>query len=289
MPPPDVSIDPQKEPAAPPTRRVSPGRLAAVTGAALVVVYAIFAGTHAGRQIDTELLRRDLDNSWEWAARLPAAATRPSMIAIALLILCAVALVDRRPADALRAAALVGAAPVVALGCEEALETLDPLGIEAARELGAGWYPSGHAAAAMALALAALIVAPGAARGRLLLVTAGLWPAVAGWAILADAGHHASDVAGGLLLATAIAGALVMRRPGKTRPARGLPWTAIAVAVGLLALASGVLAAVDDLRRPHSVLQPALILGGTAVGVLALGLTQAFDDALVKPARSRRR
>lgn len=287
--PPDVAIDPLHDPVVARQRRRSAARLGVMAGAASVAVYAIFAGTPAGRQIDSELLRRDLDGSWEWAARLPAAASRPSMIAIAVLVLCAVALLDRRPADGLRAAVLVGAAPVLSLGGEEALETFDPLGVEAARHLGPGWYPSGHAAAAMALALAALIVAPAAARGRVLLLAAGVWPAVAGWAILADAGHHVSDVAGGLLLATAIGSALVLRRRGDTGAVRRLPWPAIAVAIGVLALVSGVLAAVDDLRRPHSVLQPALILGGTVIGVLALLLAQAFDDALATEPRSRRR
>ena len=258
-----------------------------MAAAAWAAGYAIFAGTPAGRRIDSEVVRRDLDFSWEWAARVPAATSRPVVIVIALLLLGWVALRDRRPGDALRAAVLVGAAPVLSLACEEAFDALDPLGVEASRELGRGWYPSGHAAAGMSLALAALIVAPAGARGRMLVLAAGVWSTIVSWAILADAGHHPSDVAGGLLLATAIGGALVIGRRGDAGTNSGLPWGVLAVAAGALAAVSGVLAAVDDLRIPHSVLQPAPILAGTAVGGLALVLVQAFDQALAAEARRR--
>ncbi len=166
------------------------GRLSIIALAGSVAVYALFAGTSPGRRADAEVLYRDLDWTWEWPARALATTVWPPLIVLAVLGLCWIALRDRRPADALRAVVLVAATLVLSRLVEEALKTLDPIGVEKARALGPGWYPSGHAAAAMSLGLAALLVSPPRLRTRALLLAAGVWPAMVGWAILADAGHH---------------------------------------------------------------------------------------------------
>ncbi len=63
---------------------------------------------------------------------------------------------------------------------------------------------------------------------------------------------------------------------------------ALVVLAAALAAAAGVLAAVDDLRVPHSILQPEPLLAGAAVAVMALAGVDAFDRALAGDTSVRR-
>jgi membrane-associated phospholipid phosphatase len=113
--------------------------------------------------------------------------------------LMAVAIARERPRVALAVAAVMGLAPLTA-------ETLKPLlahphfsvgGVF----IGAASWPSGHATAAMALVLSALLVAP--ARLRPLVASVGaVYVAAVGCSLLILAWHMPSDVLGGYLLAT---------------------------------------------------------------------------------------
>ncbi len=263
-------------------------RLALTALAGLVAVYAVFAGTGPGRQADAEVLQRDVEGRSEWLAQILAATLRPSLVALIVMVLCLIAVLDRRPADALRAVVLVGAAVALSRLGKDALEALDPMGVEPGRALGSGWYPSGHAAVVMSLGLAAVLVAPAVLRSPALLAATGGGPAIVGWAILADHEHHASDVAGGVLLAILISSVLVIGRRGPAQPPCRLPWRAVAVVIAALAAAAGLLAAVEDLRVPRSILQPEPILAGAAVAVMALAGVDAFDRALAGEASVRR-
>lgn len=77
---------------------------------------------------------------------------------------------------------------------------VDPVGGETLRRLGRSYYPSGHAAAISAIALAAVTLAPRRAR-PLAAVLAGVVVLVVGIALVVIHAHYPSDVLGGSLLA----------------------------------------------------------------------------------------
>jgi membrane-associated phospholipid phosphatase len=123
----------------------------------------------------------------------------PPFFALWGVVLVLVALHRRLPWVALAVAIVLPLAPFTA-------ELLKPLLAHHHDQLGpkyianASW-PSGHATAAMALAWCALLVAPPARRGLLVMVGAAFALAV-GVALLVLAWHMPSDVVGGYLLGT---------------------------------------------------------------------------------------
>lgn len=136
----------------------------------------------------------------------------------------------------------------------------DLLGGEARRSLGAAFFPSGHATAVMALALAATFAVPATLRAPVA-VLGGLGSATIGIAAVFLNGHYPSDVVGGYLLATASVSAALglsaMRAPRATRspaPAhadtaaetrpRGLETIAQVIGTLVIALALGFAVAV---------------------------------------------
>ncbi len=140
-------------------------------------------------------------------------------------------------------------------------------------------WPSGHATAAMALALAAVLAVP--ARWRPLTATiGGLFAIGVSYSILALGWHFPSDVIGGFLvaamwmsLAVAAVGAADLRWPPVRRPARAGGWVseagpAIVVAcVALLALGIA-------LDRPHTIAvysrdHTTFMLGAAAIAAFA--------------------
>jgi membrane-associated phospholipid phosphatase len=141
-------------------------------------------------------------------------------------------------------------------------------------------WPSGHATAAMALALVAVLIAPAARRP--LVAAAGALVAVAvGWSVLVGTWHFPSDVLGGYCVAAAwtAAGVAVLwaRRPAPV-PAEHhavLPPAALA-AGGLLGGAALVgmlrpLRAISYLETSTSAVAVGVLIAGTAL-VLAAGL-----------------
>ena len=184
--------------------------VAATTGLA-GAVYWFGVGTAAGRDVDAYLLRRGAQGIVEVIGDALVFLAPPAA-ALGALALFGMAWRAGRRGDAIRAVAIVAAAPVVARVAKMALEDGDPLGTEASRQLGAGFFPSGHAAIVMALCLAALLVAPWPRRR--LLLAAGVYASLLGFAIAAGRSHHLSDVYGAFLLAAAVAAlGLVGRAP----------------------------------------------------------------------------
>ena len=118
---------------------------------------------------------------------------------------------------------------------------------ETARDLGAGFYPSGHVTAAMSVVLAMLVlIRPGPARARAAL-GGGLAAGAFGAANVVAQAHHASDVVGAFLLATAWMALMYAILPTTSRSEhRSMPLNALAPAVlvgivgalGALAVAS---------------------------------------------------
>jgi len=136
------------------------------------------------------------------------------------LVLVAVALVRRRPRVAVAVALVMSLAPLTA-------ETLKPLLAHPHVQIGlahidAASWPSGHATAALALVLCAVLVAP--ARLRPLVTGVGLaFGAAVGCSLLILAWHMPSDVLGGYLVASlwialAVAG---LRATDRRRPSAG--------------------------------------------------------------------
>jgi membrane-associated phospholipid phosphatase len=218
------------------------------------------------------------------AAREISSAVDPEPFAVLAAALCAAALL-RGVREAIAVAVLLAGANVTT-------QLLKPLLAEPRGTLG-GWvlgpeaFPSGHATAAMSVALAALVVAPRALRP---LAAAGgaVFAISVGFALVALDAHFPSDVAGGYLMAGgwcfAVLAALLVAerrwpRPGRHETQQG--WESVAL-VGLLALV--VLgAAVGASRLPdligyargHTVF--AVVAGAT--GVLAAVLVAAATVA----------
>lgn len=124
------------------------------------------------------------------------------------LVITGVALIRRSPRRAAGAVALLAGSAVTTQLLKPALAQvrLDPSLVEFDRTVGPaireGAFPSGHSTAAMALALAALLVAPRAARPFVAAVGA-LFALMIGFAVVALGRHYPSDIVGGYLVATA--------------------------------------------------------------------------------------
>jgi membrane-associated phospholipid phosphatase len=205
----------------------------------------------------------------------------------ALLVI--VALVRRRPRVAL-------VVPVVLVGAEVMTQVLKPL---LATPRPSEWlqshiaqasWPSGHATAAMALALCAVLVAPPRLRPTVA-VLGSVFAAAVAYSILVLAWHFPSDVLGGFLVAAlwsllAVAALLAweQRAPQTARRTRGALITWPVEVVG--AAAAGLLLAVLA-TRPESVASFASdhttsLAGVTAIAALALacagGVVRALRD-----------
>ncbi len=131
------------------------------------------------------------------------------------LTLVAVALGRRRPRVALAVGVVLGMAPLTA-------ETLKPLLAHPHARIGgseitAASWPSGHASAATALALCAVLVAPRRLRPTVAVLGA-VFVAGVGFSLLLLAWHLPSDVLGGYLVGTLWAAlALAGLRAGEAR------------------------------------------------------------------------
>jgi membrane-associated phospholipid phosphatase len=201
-----------------------------------------------------------------------------------------IALARRRP----RLALAVGA---IMLGANVTAELIKPL-LAAARATdfagvapSASSWPSGHATAAMSLALAFVLASP--ARLRPFAAALGAAFAVAvSYSFLSLGWHYPSDVFGGFLIAAtwtmlgiAALFATDARRPRANRPVQRLP---IAEALGPPAAAlvgAVVLAGIVAIARPHPVVSyarahEAFMVGAVAIGMLALSLATAIMLAM---------
>jgi membrane-associated phospholipid phosphatase len=123
----------------------------------------------------------------------------PAQFVLWGVALMAVALARERPRVALAVLAVMGLAPLTA-------ETLKPLLAHPHVQvgyvhIGAASWPSGHATAAVALVLSAVLVAPPRLRGLVAGVGA-VFAAAVGCSLLILAWHMPSDVLGGYLVAS---------------------------------------------------------------------------------------
>ena len=258
------------------------GALACLGGLVLTGVVALL--TDAGRVGDTTTLSGlvTLDRG-----RATAVATwfvelcNPGPYGLFGAMLVGVAVVRRRWRVAL-------AVPVILVGAEVTTQALKPLlatprtGEWFASHIGTGSWPSGHATAALALALCAVLVSP--ARWRALVaVLGGLFATAVAVSICVLAWHFPSDVLGGFFMAAtwtlaAVAALLRLERPVRREP-RPLLWPAELVAgaaggVGLAVVAARP-AAVADYASAHTMAFAALAVIAAVALALAVGVARA--------------
>lgn len=199
----------------------------------------------------------------------------PREVALITLALAALAMARGRPRVALAVLVLVAATSV----SSQVIQALNvpwayPREVPALdRTIDAEAYPSGHATAAMTLALAAVLVSPRAARpaaavlGALLALAVGVSTIVIEW-------HFPSDVLGGYLLATAWTSLVVAGlRTTESRLGAGERWTATRMARATQAIAARGL----PLLAGAGLL--AVLLGGLALAASDPGAVAGFAAA----------
>jgi membrane-associated phospholipid phosphatase len=259
-------------------------------GAALLVLtwfvaFKTSAGEHADRAVldgFVGLQRLHLNG----LANLIAEICDPKPFAVLGALLVVVALIRGRPRIALAVAAIL-------LCANEMTELIKPL-VSTPRLLPGDpmperSWPSGHATAAMSLALCAILVAPRRRRPIVAVIGAAFAVAVS-FAFLTLAWHYPSDVVGGFLVAGTWALSVVAvlfwtearrqdSRDAEVSTKPSLRATLIAPVAGCGAAA--VLAGLVLLVRPHQVLtyarmHEAFIIGAGAIGALALSVATAL-------------
>jgi membrane-associated phospholipid phosphatase len=226
------------------------------------------------------------------ANRVALPATAPFVVFAGAIV--AVALLRKR----VRAAVAIVA---ILLGANVTTQLLKPLLaqprasslLQGLKPVPPGSWPSGHATAAMSLALCCVIAAP--ARWRPIVAALGALFAVAvSYSFLTLGWHYPSDVFGGFLVAASwtllgVAAVLTLdarrprRLPGQSRDGVSLRGALAPPAVAL-ACAAG-LAALVVLVRPHQVLSyarahEAFMVGAAAIGVVGLALATGLMLAL---------
>lgn len=147
-----------------------------------------------------------------------------------------------------------------------------------AHQVGAASWPSGHATAAMTLALCAVLVAPAGLR-PLVAVVGGAFAAGVGYAVLVLAWHFPSDVLGGFLMAAtwtalAVAALRVLEPEAAAEPRRGLdPRLGPGVAAAAV-LAGAVVAVVPrGAVALYASERPTLVLGALVLAAVAGALS----------------
>lgn len=233
------------------------------------------------------------------AARAVAAVFDPGPFALLTVVLLAVALRIRGPRH-------TAAAGLLLVGATASSQVLKPL-LAHPRDV-SGWgslfqisdsaYPSGHATASMAFALAAVLVAPRAYRPAVAAIGGGVALAVS-MALMILNWHFPSDVVGGQLLATAwcLAAMAALRVAAERWPERGamrraareafvLPSQARALAAAgaaVIAVAAAALAQADQILR-YAERHTAAVAVGAAVVCSAAVLLSAVTALAVRRA-----
>jgi membrane-associated phospholipid phosphatase len=256
----------------------------ASAGAAVAVWVAAFLPR--GRVLDAGALQ-----AFTGVARPP---LEPSIAGVAVLadplpfalggaLLVALALLRRRPLMALAVPAILGAANVTTQVLKPALANPRPIEVRGIELAYAGSWPSGHATAAMSLALCCVLVVGPQLRAPAAVLGA-VYAAAVGISLVALGSHYPSDVLGGFLVAAsftlvgaAALAALEARRPpraARARPPAPLSVPALAASVAVLLACAGAAVVVRAPGMTVSALQhPTAIAAGAGIAALGLALT----------------
>jgi membrane-associated phospholipid phosphatase len=261
-------------------RRALPLITAAACAIGLVLVGLFGLVSHAGHQRDSailygfSLLWRDSTNE---PLRLIARIPDPVPYAILGCLCIGVGLVRRRYWRA-------GAVAVLLLGtgatthlAKHALSTprvsqwLGPWG-----QVGNATFPSGHATAAMTLALCGVLVSPPAHRATVALF-GGAFAIAVGYATLALTWHYPSDVVAGYLVAglwVSLTIAVLQRvEHAEPEPARPPPWEPLVLLGGVVAVVAAAVVALEANAVSYYAQQrPTAVVGALLIAALAMTL-----------------
>jgi len=206
----------------------------------MCLLYVAAVGLSAGREIDDAARPEEEDGTF-WRALLAVPVESLGVPTFVLAGAVAIVVARRRGTRATAAVAGILIGPSLSAWLLELviLGGLDPLGAEHLRPLGVGFFPSGHATAAMSLAIAAILIAPPRHR-RLAGALAAAYAAAIGVGLVAVDSHTPSDILGGYLLAAAWGVAMVAVAPsgGAGLAPGAAPVAGAATALGLLASAT---------------------------------------------------
>jgi len=273
--------------------------LALFSAAAAVAVWFAALGVPRGRALDATAMQAfsgvaaapPLQPSIMGVAHL----ADPAPLLIGTLLLVALALVRRRPLMALLVPVIIGGANLTTQLLKPALADVRLIELHGVGTVYPGSWPSGHATAAMSLALCLVLVVGPGLRPLAALLGAGYAIAV-GYALVALGWHLPSDVLGGYLVAATFtllgAGALAAleaRHPQHVHPSRppaSAPVSVPALAAGSAALVAlaGVVVLVQAPGMTLSALeQPTAIAAGLGIGALGLTLTAGLAAVLRRP------
>jgi membrane-associated phospholipid phosphatase len=282
--------------------RRAPTPLLAAAGfvAALLVEGILTLALPAGRTVDAQILGgfvglESSSHPAQTAAWIAHHAT-PAVYAAIGAVLAAVALARRRPRLAVGVPAAMGAA----IATTELLKVLlaHPRhwhSLWAANLVGPASWPSGHATAAMMLALCAVLVSPSAWRQLVALLGAGLAITVS-YAILILPWHFPSDVLGGYLVAgawvslllAAVSWSVRVRPPRREIVEEPASVATIVAPTVLAAVVVCVLVIREAIGRVHAPLGTAVVVGAIVIATLAALLPSGLAMALRASARAAR-
>jgi membrane-associated phospholipid phosphatase len=266
-------------------------RIAVLAVLACALVYVVALGTNWGLDADARALPSGISGP-NWHRAHAAAEGAVNTIHFATIALAAVGAVlvalrrGRRDLAAVAVATLAGANLTTAV-LKPLLAHADPFGGEAQRAIDAA-FPSGHATAAMSLALVGVIVSPRAWRPLVALVAA-VYAGTVGVGLVLHFDHYPSDVVGGYLVAAAWASAMAaitLRHRERALPAPAplpIPRGTLPVALGLTLIAGALLLAPAE-RLAHGV----FAVSAVAIAALALLLPVALTVVLARGDRGPR-
>ena len=280
-------------------RRVSNPLLAAAGFLLALAVEGVLALLlPAGRSADAQSLAgfARLASSHGQAAAWIAARATPAAYAAIGAVLVAVAVARRRPRLAVGVPAAMGAASAttellkVALAHPRHSHWLTPPGL-----VGPASWPSGHATAAMMVALGGVLVSPPALRQLVALLGAGL-AIVVSFAILIVHWHFPSDVLGGFLVAgvwaslmlAAISWSERVRPPRREIVEEPASVRTIVAPTVLVAAAVCALVVREATARVHAPFGTAVVVGASVIATVAALLTSGLATALWASARAAR-
>jgi membrane-associated phospholipid phosphatase len=259
--------------------------VACLAGLGVTLLLAYFAPPFGGRDAATlqgfvDLNRPRLTPLLSHIAHLADPAPY-GLIGLALVVM---ALARRRGRVAIAIVVVLVCAAVTSEALKPLLSHPRPQEWLGKGQIAAASWPSGHATAAMALALCGVLAVP--ARWRAAAATAGgLFSLAVAYAILTLGWHFPSDVIGGFLVAalwTSLAVAAIVRldelRPPRAEPIRRSPLAESAPLILVGAAFGGALLIAAD--RPRAIAtyaqeHPAFLLGAATIAALAAILTAA--------------
>ena len=272
-------------------RPLALGALALLTAAAAGAVWFVALGIPRGRALDVTAMLTfggvatpPLQPSILGVAHL----ADPVPLLIGTIVLGGIALLRRRPLMALLVPVIIGGANLTTQLLKPALADVRLIEVHGVGTVYPGSWPSGHATAAMSLALALVLVVGPRLRAPAALLGAGYAIAV-GYALVALGYHLPSDVLGGYLVAAtftllgaAALAALEARHPGHARPVDApVSVPALAAGAGALLAVAGAAALIGAPGVTLNALEhPTAVAAGVGIAALGLALTAGLALAL---------